>query len=167
MKQKVSSDCDQPEIVDQRKCIEKGNAAWERSDFQEALRLYRKADRIYSDSHSKSKIIERFLFFISKLKSSRSFVNFENFSWYYKKSKIFQSNPNFQKKFKTFQNFQKNRHNFKKNCSVEAFIKEQDEIKGWRSRGVWEKAKVWSLSRRKRARKFLLFLYFQKFRRFW
>jgi len=41
-----------PEIIDQRKCLEKGDKALISSNYDEALRLYQKANRIYSDARS-------------------------------------------------------------------------------------------------------------------
>ena len=45
-----------PEILDQRKILDKGEIAFTGGQWAEALRLFKKADRIYSDNRSKAAI---------------------------------------------------------------------------------------------------------------
>ena len=45
-----------PEILDQRKILDKGETALSGGQWAEALRLFKKADRIYSDNRSKGAI---------------------------------------------------------------------------------------------------------------
>ena len=45
-----------PEILDQRKILDKGEVAFTGGQWAEALRLFKKADRIYSDNRSKAAI---------------------------------------------------------------------------------------------------------------
>ena len=45
-----------PEILDQRKILDKGETALNGGQWAEALRLFKKADRIYSDNRSKAAI---------------------------------------------------------------------------------------------------------------
>ena len=45
-----------PEILDQRKILDKGETALNGGQWAEALRLFKKADRIYSDNRSKGAI---------------------------------------------------------------------------------------------------------------
>ena len=45
-----------PEILDQRKILDKGETALHGGQWAEALRLFKKADRIYSDNRSKGAI---------------------------------------------------------------------------------------------------------------